>query len=127
MAVDREIVNVMNVITGMQVVWVRCGKNRNTRKVLAGRFYQFFSGHANVGSYLGTIDDDRCWHCGAGEQQTRFHLIARCLAWRGQARVMWRRIEKLCEWEEPKTPEARLLFGNMHLPGQCLPFCETRG
>ena len=56
---------------------------RNTRKELAGRFYQFLSGHANIGSYLqrvGTIDDDRCWHCGTGERQTRFHIIARCPA-----------------------------------------------
>ena len=61
---------------------------RNTRKELAGRFYQFHLGHANIGSYLhrvGTIDDDRSWHCDTGERQTLLHLIARCPAWRGQA------------------------------------------
>ena len=59
---------------------------RNTRKGLAGRSYQFLSGHANIEPYLhrvGTIDDDRFWYCNTGEQQTCFHLVARCPAWRG--------------------------------------------
>ena len=36
---------------------------RGVRKELAGRFYQFLSGHANIGSYLhrvNLIDDDTC-------------------------------------------------------------------
>ena len=57
---------------------------QHKRKELAGRFYQFLSGHALVGAHLhriGTIDDDKCWWCNTGEKQTRFHLVARCLAW----------------------------------------------
>ena len=64
---------------------------RHTRKELASRFYQFLSEHASVGAHLyrfGTIDDDRCWWCNTGERQTRFHLVARCPAWAGQARCM---------------------------------------
>ena len=38
---------------------------RSVRKELAGRFYQFLSGHATIGSYLRDkihrIDSDRCW------------------------------------------------------------------
>ena len=103
---------------------------RNTRKELAGRFYQSLAGHASIGPYLrrvGTIDDDKCWCCNTGERQTRFHLVARCPAWRGQARVMWKRVEKLCEWDGPKPPEVRLLFDDVRTARRCLPSCRTRG
>ena len=65
---------------------------RNTRKELAGRYYQFLSGHGSFGSYLRDkvkkVDSDRCWFCDTGERQSRFHLVARCPAWARQARVM---------------------------------------
>ena len=73
---------------------------RRTRNELAGRPHQFLSDHANIGSYLhgvNLIDDDRCWWCDTGKRQTRFHLVARYPAWRAQAKVMWRRVAKLCE------------------------------
>ena len=67
---------------------------RGVREELAGRFYQFPSGHAAIGSYLRDkihkIDSDRCWWCDTGECQSRFHLVARCPAWAGQARAMWK-------------------------------------
>ena len=57
---------------------------RSVRKELSGRSYQFLSGHAAIGSYLHgkihKIDSDRCWWCGTGECQPRFHLVARCPA-----------------------------------------------
>ena len=97
---------------------------------LAGRFYQFPSGHANIGSYLhrlGTIDDDTCWWCNNGESLTRFHLAARCPAWRGQARVLWKRVEKLCEWKGPPAPEVRLLFDDVRAAPAVLTFLrDTR-
>ena len=71
---------------------------RNVRKELAGRFYQFLSGHPAVGSYfhdtvLG-VDFDRCWRCNTGERQSRFHTAARLPAWAGQARVTRKRIAR---------------------------------
>ena len=65
---------------------------RSVRKELAGRFYQFLSGRAAIGSYLHDkihkIDSDRCWWCDTGERQSRFRLVARSPAFAGQARVM---------------------------------------
>ena len=58
---------------------------RSTKKELAGRHYQFLSGHGPFGSYLKDkvkeIDSDRCWFCDTGECQYRFHLAARCPVW----------------------------------------------
>jgi hypothetical protein len=44
---------------------------RNTKKDLAGRYYQFLSGHGAFGSYLkkmSKVDTDRCWFCNTGER-----------------------------------------------------------
>ena len=87
-----------------------------TRKELAGRFYQLLSGHANIGSFLhrvGTVDNDTCWLCDTGQRQTRFHLVARCPTLRGQQRVLWRRVERLCDWDGPRAREVRLLFDDV--------------
>ena len=59
------------------------------QKEFAGRYYQFLSGHESLGSYLkdklNKVDSDRCWFCDTGERQSRFHPVARCPAWAGQA------------------------------------------
>ena len=93
-------------------------------------FYQFLSGHANIGSYLHRmelVDDDTCWWCDTGERQTRFHLVASCPAWRGQARVLWKRVAKLCEWNGPRAPEVRLLFDDVPAAPAVLSFLrDTR-
>ena len=55
-----------------------------TRKELTGCFYQLLSGHAAVAEHLvrvGQAQSDRCWWCGSGERQTRFHLLIRCRRW----------------------------------------------
>ena len=86
---------------------------RSVRKELAGRFYQFLSGRAAVGSYLHDkihkIDSDRYWWRNTGERQSRFHPTARRPAWAGQARAMWRRIAQMCEWKTPRAPAVRLI------------------
>ena len=45
---------------------------RSVRKELTGRFYQFLSGHAAIGSYLHDkihkIDSDKCWWYDTGER-----------------------------------------------------------
>ena len=93
-------------------------------------FYQFLSGHANIGSYLHRmelVDDDTCWWCDTGERQTRFHLVASCPSWRGQARVLWKRVAKLCEWNGPRAPEVRLLFDDVPAAPAVLSFLrDTR-
>ena len=101
-----------------------------TRKELAGRFYKLLSGHANIGSSLhriGTVDDDTCWLCDTGQRQTRFHLVARCPTLRGQQRVLWKRVEKLCDWEEPRAREVRQLFDDVRAAPAVLTFLrDTR-
>ena len=85
---------------------------RRERKELAGRYYQFLSGHAAIGAYLRDklhkIDSDKCWWCDTGQRQSRFHLVARCPAWAGQARVIWRRIGRLGEWDRPLSWRRRI-------------------
>ena len=61
------------------------------RKELAGRFYQLLSGHAATAEHLmriGQALNDKCWWCGSGERQTRFHLFGRCQRW-GPEIEMW--------------------------------------
>ena len=103
---------------------------RSVRKELVGRFCQSLADHANIGSYLhrvNLIDDDTCWWCDTGERQTRFHLVARYPTWRGQAGVLWRRIERLCEWERPRAPEVRLLSDDVRAAPAVLTFLrDTR-
>ena len=101
-----------------------------TRKELAGRLYQLLSGHASIGSFLhriGSIDDVTCWLCDTGQRQTRFRLVARCPTLRGQQRVLWKRVERLCEWKEPKAKEVRLLFDDIRAAPAVLTFLrDTR-
>ena len=73
------------------------------------------------------IDADRCWWCDTGERQSRFHLVARCPTWAGQARFVWRRMERLCEWERPRAPAVRLMFEDVRAAPVVLSFLwDTR-
>ena len=45
-----------------------------------------------------------------------------CPTWRGQARVLWKRVRKLCEWKEPRAPEVRLLFDDVRAAPAVLTF-----
>ena len=74
---------------------------------------------------MGLIDDDTCWWCDTGERQTRFHIVARCPRWRGQARVLWKRVGKLCEWKELRAPEVRLLFDDVQAAPAVLSFLRN--
>ena len=68
------------------------------------------------------VDSDRCWFCNTGERQSRFHLVARCPAWAGQARVVWKRIGGLCEKRGPVTPSVRAMFGDQRATPAVLTF-----
>ena len=63
------------------------------------------------------LHSDRCWWCDTGQRQSRFHFVARCPAWAGQARAMWKRIGRLCEKRGPVTPSVRAMFGIRELLG----------
>ena len=79
----------------------------------------------NIGSVLhriGTMDDDTCWLCETGQRQTLFHLVARCPTLRGQQRVLWRRVERLGDWEEPRAREVKLLFDDVRAAPAVLTF-----
>ena len=83
------------------------------RKELAGRFYQLLSGHAATAPHLrriGQAPSDRCWWCGSGERQTRYHLFIRCRWWTPEIRRLWQGVGGGCEWESPRAPSVRLLF-----------------
>ena len=77
---------------------------------MAGRYNQSLSGHAAIGSYLhdkiSKVDSDECWWRNAGKRQPRFHLITRCRARAPQARVMWKRIEKMRGCKRPRALNA---------------------
>ena len=70
------------------------------RKELAGRFYQLLSEHAATAEHLRRIGQARafrCWWCGSGESQTRFHLFVKYRRWGPEIRRLWKRVEKDCE------------------------------
>ena len=103
---------------------------RSTRKELAGRYYQFLAGNGSFGPYpkrMKKVDSDRCRFCNTGERQSRFHLVARCPAWAVQARVMWKRIRRLCEKRGPVAPSVRAMFGDSRAAPAVLTFLrDTR-
>ena len=104
---------------------------RHTRKELAGRYYQFLSGHAAIGAYLSEkvrkLDSSACWFCGTGERMSRFHLVARCRRRTGQQRVLWKRVERLCECDRPRARTVRLLFDDVRATPAMLSFLrDTR-
>ena len=88
--------------------------DRRTRKSIAGRFYQLMSGDAAIGPYLKDkihkTDDDRCWWCGGGKQQTCHHLFTECRAWPPQVRRLWKDIGKACRWKHPRAPSVKWLW-----------------
>ena len=60
-------------------------------------------------------------------RQSRFHLVARCSAWAGQARVMWKKIARMCEWERPRASAVRLVFDDVRAAPAVLIFLrDTR-
>jgi hypothetical protein len=49
----------------------------------ASVFFQFASGHANIGTHLKRIwrkDSDRCWYCNQA-RKTQRHLFGGCKKW----------------------------------------------
>ena len=70
------------------------------------------------------MDDDTCWLCDTGQRETRFHLVARCPTLRGQRRVLWKRVERLCDWEDPRAREVRLLFDDERAAPAVLNFLQ---
>jgi hypothetical protein len=62
-----------------------------SRKSIAGRFYQLKTGHALVGKYLRRIGkrrDMKCWWCGH-EYQMRDHLFKWCKRWKQEQKWLW--------------------------------------
>ena len=96
-----------------------------TRKELASRFYQLLSGHVAVADHLlrvGQATEDRCWWCGSGERQTRFHLFIKCRRWEPEIKRVWQRIRSDCVWGG--APSIRWLFGDEKAVPAILEFLE---
>ena len=68
------------------------------------------------------VDSDKGWFCDTGERQSRFNLVARCPAWAGQARAMWKRIRRLCEKRGPVAPSMQVMFGDQRATPAVLTF-----
>ena len=83
------------------------------RKYLAGRFYQLLAGHAATAEHLkriGQADSDKCFWCGSGEKQTRYHLFVKCRRWKPEIRKLWQKVKMETGWGG--APSIRKLFGN---------------
>ena len=96
-----------------------------TRKELAGRFYQLLSGHAATAEHLtriGQAESDRCFWCGSGERQTRYHLLVKCRRWQPEIRKLWQRVRVDTGWGG--APSIRKLFGNEKNVKAILEFLE---
>ena len=82
------------------------------RKEIASRYYQLLSGHAAVAEHLlrvGQAPNDRCFWCGSGERQMRYHLLVKCRRWSPEIRKMWQRVKADSGWGG--APSVRRLFG----------------
>ena len=92
---------------------------------MAGRFYQLLSGHAATAEHLVRIDQaatDRCWWCGSGEHQIRFHLFVKCRRWGPEIRWLWQRVEADCG--RTGAPSIRHIFNDPHATPAVLEFLE---
>ena len=87
---------------------------RRTPKSVTSGYYQLLTGHAVIAPYLKDkihrATDDRCWRCGGGKQQTRYHLFNECGAWLPQARRVWRAIGRAHGWKQPRAPAIKWLW-----------------
>ena len=101
-----------------------------TRKELAGRYYQLLSGHAATADRLvrvGQALSNRCWECGSGERQSRYHLLVRCRRWVPEIRWLWQRVQVDCEWPAPRASMIRALIGDSRATPALLEFLsDTR-
>ena len=83
-------------------------------KHIASRYYQLLLGHAAINPYLKDkirkTDDDRCWWCGVGKQQTRHRLFTERKAWLPQIRKLWKDIGKARGWKHPRAPSGKWLW-----------------
>ena len=96
-----------------------------TRKELASRYYQLLSGHVAVAEHLkriGQADSDRCFWCGSGEKQTRYHLMVKCRRWAPEIRKMWQKVRAETGWSG--APTVRRLFGDKRNVKAILEFLE---
>ena len=98
------------------------------RKELAGRFYQLLLGYTAIVEHLvrvGQASSDRCWWCGSGERQTRFHLLVKCRRWEPEIRRLWKRVGRDCGWGGARAPSVRLLFKDVRATPAILEFLES--
>ena len=100
-----------------------------SRKELASRYYQLMSGHASVAEHLqriGQADSDKCFWCGSGAVQTRYHLFVVCRRWTPEIRRLWQRVR--AETGCGGAPSIRKLFGDERNVKAILEFLEkTKG
>ena len=95
------------------------------RKELASRFYQLLSGHAATAEHLvriGQAENEKCFWCGSGERQTRYHLFVKCRRWTPEIRRLWQRVRMETGWGG--APSVRKLFGNEKNVRAILEFLE---
>ena len=94
-------------------------------KELASRFYQLLSGHAATAEHLmrvGQAESDKCFWCGSGERQTRYHLLVKCKRWTPEIKELWQRIRLDTGWGG--APSIRRAFGDERSVKAILSFLE---
>ena len=95
------------------------------REELAGRFYQLLSGHAATAEHLlriGQALSSRCWWCGSGERQSRYHLFVRCRRWGPEIKRLWQRAGR--DYGGGGAPSVRRLFNDARAMPAVLDFLE---
>ena len=96
-----------------------------TKKEVASRSYQLLSGRAAVAEHLKRVSQtptNKCFWCGSGERQTRYHLLVKCKRWEPEIRRLWQRVRLDYEWGG--APSVRFLFGNERAIPSVLEFLE---
>ena len=102
---------------------LRCRQLCRSRKSLASGYYQLFSGHAAIGSFLHErmtgpqrLESSECWWCNYGKRQSCYHIFTECRAWAPQIRKLWRRIGRDCHWEGRRRLAG---YGRKRPPRRC--------
>ena len=85
---------------------------RKEQKRDAAVFWQFACGHALTGDYLKNMikkdEQDECWYCETGAQQTRTHLFPKCRAFREEQREMGKAVKEAVRKRQEKRGGGRV-------------------
>lgn len=88
-------------------------------------------GHVFIAPYLKykikTSDSDTCWWCEIGKRQTREYLFKKCIHWKVEIKVLWRRVQREVGWRNYRWKPISELFNERRATGAISEFLDKTG